>query len=147
MKRVVKEYGMTVAVVIATVLLFAFWWQMIKEKGTFAQIAETEQVQLELRGRNEEYRRLSEREEPQITYRNQRVYAGERVDGKELFEAILLHQERHHRAELESGQCLTGPHKDDFEASIDDRPVKSFGSQGQTRTASISLKQIGRAHV
>ena len=88
MKRVVKEYGMTVAVVIATVLLFAFWWQMIREKGTFAQIAETEQVQLELRGRNEEYRRLSEREEPQITYRNQRVYAGERVDGKELFEAV-----------------------------------------------------------
>lgn len=88
MKRVVKEYGMTVVVVIATVLLFAFWWQMIREKGTFAQIAETEQVQLELRGRNEEYRRLSEREEPQITYRNQRVYAGERVDGKELFEAV-----------------------------------------------------------
>ena len=63
---------------------------------------------------------------------------------KALFEAILLHQERHYRAELESGQCLTGPHKDDFEASIDDKPVKSFGSQGQTRTASISLKLAER---
>ena len=63
---------------------------------------------------------------------------------KELFEAILLHQERHYRAELESGQCLTGPHKDDFEASIDEKPVKSFASQGQTRTASISLKLAER---
>ena len=63
---------------------------------------------------------------------------------KELFEAILLHQERHYRAELESGQCLTGPHKDDFEASIDEKPVKSFASQGQTRTVSISLKLAER---
>ena len=63
---------------------------------------------------------------------------------KELFEAILLHQERHYRAELDSGQCLTGPHKDDFEACIDGRSVKSFGSQGQTRTAAISLKLAER---
>lgn len=57
-----------------------------------------------------------------------------------LFDQIMDHQERHYRAELESGRCLTGPHKDDFEVYLDGRSLKSFGSQGQTRTAAIALK-------
>ena len=57
-----------------------------------------------------------------------------------LFEQIMAHQESHFRAELESGRCLTGPHKDDFEVFLDGRSLKSFGSQGQTRTAAIALK-------
>ena len=61
-----------------------------------------------------------------------------------IFKQILSHQEAHYRAELDSGQCLTGPHKDDFEAFLGDIPVKAFGSQGQTRTAAISLKLAER---
>ena len=41
-------------------------------------------------------------------------------------------------------QCLSGPHKDDFDALLNDLPVKAFGSQGQTRTAAISLKLAER---
>ena len=62
----------------------------------------------------------------------------------ELEQKILEHQESHLRAELESGQCLTGPHKDDFDVLLDDISLKSFGSQGQTRTAAISLKLAER---
>lgn len=58
----------------------------------------------------------------------------------EIFQKIMEHQEEHYRAELESCRCLTGPHKDDFEVFLDGRPLKSFGSQGQTRTAAIALK-------
>ena len=61
-----------------------------------------------------------------------------------LEQQILDHQERHLRAELESGQCLTGPHKDDFDVLLDEISLKSFGSQGQTRTAAISLKLAER---
>ena len=61
-----------------------------------------------------------------------------------LFEQLMEHQKRHERAELDSGQCLSGPHKDDFETAIGGRSVKSYGSQGQTRTASISLKLAER---
>ena len=57
-----------------------------------------------------------------------------------LFEQLLEHQERHRQAELESCQCLSGPHRDDFEVTLGGRSLKSFGSQGQTRTAAISLK-------
>ena len=57
-----------------------------------------------------------------------------------IFQQIMAHQEAHDQAELESCRCLTGPHKDDFEMLLDGRSLKSFGSQGQTRTAAIALK-------
>lgn len=66
------------------------------------------------------------------------------AERKTVFEQILEHQEAHYRAELDAGQCLTGPHKDDFDAMLDAVPVKAFGSQGQTRTAAISLKLAER---
>ena len=66
--------------------------------------------------------------------------------GREMVYSWLKeHQESHRRAELETGQCLSGPHKDDFDAAIGGVSVKSFGSQGQTRTAAISLKLAERA--
>ena len=61
-----------------------------------------------------------------------------------LTEEIMAHQERHYRAEVESGQCLTGPHKDDFSVSLSGIALKAYGSQGQTRTAAISLKLAQR---
>lgn len=54
------------------------------------------------------------------------------------------HLQSHYRAELESAQCLTGPHKDDFTVSLSGIDLKSYGSQGQTRTAAISLKLAQR---
>ncbi len=54
------------------------------------------------------------------------------------------HLASHYRAELESCQCLTGPHKDDFSVSLSGIDLKSYGSQGQTRTAAISLKLAQR---
>ncbi len=61
-----------------------------------------------------------------------------------LTENLLEHLERHYRAELESGMCLTGPHKDDFTVSLSGIDLKAYGSQGQTRTAAISLKLAQR---
>ena len=66
------------------------------------------------------------------------------ADRRVLFQQILSHQEAHYRAELDSGQCLTGPHKDDFDAALDGLSIKAYGSQGQTRTAAISLKLAER---
>ena len=59
---------------------------------------------------------------------------------KDLTDRLLEHLEAHYRAELESAQCLTGPHKDDFDVTLSGLSIKAFGSQGQTRTAAISLK-------
>ena len=54
------------------------------------------------------------------------------------------HLDRHYRAELETAQCLTGPHKDDFDISLSGIDLKAYGSQGQTRTGAISLKLAQR---
>ncbi len=54
------------------------------------------------------------------------------------------HLQRHYSAELETCQCLTGPHKDDFDVTLSGLSLKAFGSQGQTRTAAISLKLAQR---
>ncbi len=62
----------------------------------------------------------------------------------QLTQDLLDHLDSHKRAELESGQCLTGPHKDDFDVSLSGINLKSYGSQGQTRTAAISLKLAQR---
>ena len=62
----------------------------------------------------------------------------------QLTEKLLEHQQRHYRAELETGQCLTGPHKDDFTVTLSGIDLKAYGSQGQTRTAAISLKLAQR---
>jgi DNA replication and repair protein RecF len=61
-----------------------------------------------------------------------------------LTEQLQDHLQSHYRAELESGQCLTGPHKDDFDITLSEISLKAYGSQGQTRTAAISLKLAQR---
>ena len=63
---------------------------------------------------------------------------------REIYYDICEHQEKHRQAELESGQCLTGAHKDDLEISINGRPARNFASQGQTRTAALSIKLAER---
>ena len=61
-----------------------------------------------------------------------------------LYEAIRVHQASHARAELEARSCLSGPHKDDLLTQIDSQPARQFASQGQTRTAALSLKLAER---
>ena len=61
-----------------------------------------------------------------------------------LTDQLQEHLQRHKRAELETAQCLTGPHKDDFDVTLSGLSVKTYGSQGQTRTAAISLKLAQR---
>ncbi len=62
----------------------------------------------------------------------------------QLEEKLQEHLQSHYRAELESSACLTGPHKDDFDVCLSEMSLKSFGSQGQVRTAAISLKLAQR---
>ncbi len=63
---------------------------------------------------------------------------------KQLFNQLLSHQEEHRQAELDCRQCLSGPHKDDLEIELEGRSAKQFASQGQTRTAALSLKLASR---
>ncbi len=57
---------------------------------------------------------------------------------------ILDHISRHRQAEIASGQCLCGAHKDDIEITINGSSARSFASQGQARTAALSMKLAER---
>lgn len=57
---------------------------------------------------------------------------------------IEAHLSAHSRAEMEAAQCLTGPHKDDFDVTLSGLSLKTYGSQGQIRTAAVSLKLAQR---
>ena len=84
------------------------------------------------------------KEEFFLTYKTVSTVADPFAPVKDLTDRLLEHLESHYRAELESAQCLTGPHKDDFDVTLSGLSVKSFGSQGQTRTAAVSLKMAQR---
>lgn len=55
-------------------------------------------------------------------------------------QAFLEKLESSFAREVEQGCTLYGPHRDDFEIYINGKEAKSFGSQGQQRSAVLSLK-------
>ena len=84
------------------------------------------------------------REEFQLEYHTDSGISDPFAPVSQLTQDLQEHLQRRYRAELESGTCLVGPQKDDFEVSLSGVNLKSYGSQGQTRTAAISLKLAQR---
>lgn len=80
------------------------------------------------------------REELALSYETVKTIPDPLASPKELLPCLLEHQESHRRAELDSRQCLSGPHKDDLLVEINGASAKQYASQGQTRTAVLSLK-------
>ncbi len=42
--------------------------------------------------------------------------------------------------DIEKGITMTGPHRDDFDVLLNDKSLKKYGSQGQTRTGVLKIK-------
>ena len=84
------------------------------------------------------------REELALRYQTVSTVADPMANPKQIFHQLLEHQERHRQAEIDSRSCLTGPHKDELAVEIDGNSAKSFASQGQVRTAALSLKLAAR---
>lgn len=84
------------------------------------------------------------KEELALTYQTVSTVRDPFASLRDIYDCLREHQESHARAELESQQCLSGPHKDDFDAAINGLSIRAYGSQGQTRTAAISLKLAER---
>lgn len=84
------------------------------------------------------------KEQLSIQYKTVKTVIDPFGDHKLLVLQLLEHQREHHYAEVSSRQCLSGPHKDDLEVSLDGLSARSYASQGQTRTAALSLKLAAR---
>jgi DNA replication and repair protein RecF len=83
-------------------------------------------------------------EELSIEYKTIKTIDDPKRTASELFPMIMEHQEKHRLAERASCLCLTGAHKDDLEIKINGVEARSFASQGQTRTAALSIKLAER---
>ena len=79
-----------------------------------------------------------------VRYQTVKTVTDPLADHRQLVAQLLEHQRQHHYAEVSSRQCLSGPHKDDLEVLLDGLSARSFASQGQTRTAALSLKLAAR---
>ena len=58
---------------------------------------------------------------------------------EEMGERFFRLLEDKKEAEAATQRLLVGPNRDDFETLLDNKSVKDFGSQGQTRTAALAL--------
>lgn len=67
-------------------------------------------------------------------------YAGAAQIEQQLIDHVLQHKQ----AEIAAKSCLSGPHKDDLVLLLDGRSAASYGSQGQVRTCTLSLKLAER---
>lgn len=83
-------------------------------------------------------------EELTLSYKTVSTVADPFAPPSEIYEQIAAHQRAHRDAELASENLLTGIHKDDLEVSINGRSARLYASQGQTRTAALSLKMAER---
>ncbi|MCL6472850.1 MAG: DNA replication/repair protein RecF [Firmicutes bacterium] len=73
-----------------------------------------------------------------LTYESQVSPEGEDIET--LKEKFLTELTKKRKAEVERGQTLVGPHRDDVGIYVDRVDLRKYGSQGEQRSASLALK-------
>jgi DNA replication and repair protein RecF len=96
--------------------------------------------------------RFLEQIDPQVNELHRRITGGderialkyqpaiEEVTGRGIDEAFHRSLDRVREKEHRLGVTLAGPHRDDVLISVNERDLRTYGSQGQQRTAAIALK-------
>lgn len=84
------------------------------------------------------------KEKLEVEYKTVSTVSDPAGDQMRITEELCRHMEDHADAEAASRLCLSGPHKDDLIITVDGKEARSFSSQGQTRTAALSLKLAER---
>jgi len=79
---------------------------------------------------------------PSANQRHRQIAAGERLEIRYLGPPEDLAQAVHNSLgeDLRRGSTTVGPHRDDLQVLLDGQEARSFASQGQQRTAVVSLK-------
>ena len=84
------------------------------------------------------------REKLKLRYETVKTVVDPFAKTEDIAQNLREHQQSHYHAELSSGLCLSGPHKDDFLVEVNGRSARQFCSQGQVRTAALCLKLADR---
>ena len=83
-------------------------------------------------------------EELSVAYQTVRTVTDPHAEPSVILRQLADHMASHREAEWASGRCLSGVHKDDLMITINGQEARRFASQGQARTAAISLKMAER---
>ncbi|HYG60732.1 MAG TPA: DNA replication/repair protein RecF [Symbiobacteriaceae bacterium] len=87
------------------------------------------------------HRLLSDgKEDLRLEYQSQGAEPGQTPMPPEVFERLFSLLQQRRREEIRRQVTLVGPHRDDIAFWINDRDARLYGSQGQQRTAVLSLK-------
>lgn len=86
----------------------------------------------------------SGKEKLKIEYSQQTVVYGD--DKQELYENMKNQLYQSRKNDIITGSTSVGPHRDDLSIKIDGLAARSYGSQGQQRSAALALK-LGEAAV
>jgi len=116
-----------------------YWDKQLIEAGVKLIVARKNIIE-KLEGHAKQaYRDISNEEtEFSLKYENQLLLEEEPVES--LSVRYLEELKKKRKIEIERGQTLTGPHRDDMAIYVNGIDVRTFGSQGEQRSASLSLK-------
>ena len=84
------------------------------------------------------------REKLTLRYETVKTVTDPFAPAEQIARELRAHQQSHYGAEIASRLCLSGPHKDDFSVEVNGCNARQFCSQGQVRTAALSLKLADR---
>lgn len=119
--------------------LLPVWNQQLVELGTKIFLLRREFVKtLSSISKDIHYSLTGNRENLEIGYSSSlsiKNYQKEEIT-KKYYETL----EKNELEDIEKGTTKIGPHKDDLDIIIDNKDTRIFGSQGQQRTAALSLK-------
>ncbi|MBD3368670.1 MAG: DNA replication and repair protein RecF [Candidatus Eisenbacteria bacterium] len=128
--------------------LVAVWTQRLVESGSRVVGARLRFLPLYRKAVKAAHAAIAEDEGIDLVYRGS-FPAGDEEGGASDENVKRRFNEALSRAasdERRRGFTLVGPHRDDVEVRVGGRPLRTFGSQGQHRTAAIALK-LGEAAV
>lgn len=114
------------------------WDEPLIESGSHVQRERAEFVRVIAEEAEREYAGLAqEREALRVSYAPSIDAAAEPGDLEAAFRAALAKRAVQER---QQGRTLSGPHRDDVCLHLDDRSLRTFGSQGQRRSVVLALK-------
>jgi DNA replication and repair protein RecF len=119
------------------------WDQQLAETGSFILLKRKEFIKkLSLLARLQHRKLTAGQEELQIQYFSslERLNCQDNFSREMILEIFLGGLASLAAEERNRGMTLVGPHRDDLEIRINQRPARVYGSQGQQRTAALSLK-------
>lgn len=115
----------------------AAWTEQLVRFGAAVATARRRFIEaLEAQAR-EIHRLMTREEELRLTYHGELAECESEAAAAEHFRRRL---EDLADVEVQRGSTLAGPHRDELQVLVDDTSVRQFGSQGQQRTAALTLK-------